>query len=184
MEVDQHGNTKYSDVPSSTSQTVDLNDKSAGISTINSTQSEKLVQEAIKKDNTAKEAVVDEKNPKEVNPVGETAVVMDAVKKEKMPYSVFQMTTPIDQQTFQNERSIPVDFKVDPALQEGDLIQVFVDGNAVGSPVHATHVEVAGLNRGSHQFHGVLINDKKSILKQTPPITIFIHYANANSRPN
>jgi hypothetical protein len=94
-----------------------------------------------------------------------------------VPYSAFAITSPTDQQTFQNQRQIPIVLKIDPPLQKGDRIQLYVDGAAYGAALESTQLQVEQLNRGSHTLSASLIDSKRNLLKETPSITIFIQYA-------
>jgi hypothetical protein len=92
-------------------------------------------------------------------------------------YTAFFISSPSEQQTFQNQRDIGVDISITPKLQKGDLIQLSVDGNNVGEAAATTHFQVNQLPRGTHQISATLLDANKSVLKQTPAINFFVHYA-------
>jgi hypothetical protein len=92
-------------------------------------------------------------------------------------YSTFLITSPTDQFTFQNQRDIPVEVKLDPELKKGDTIRLFVDGAPVGSPFNNTHLSIKQLDRGTHKIYAVLLDENQSQLKQSNAVTIYVHYA-------
>lgn len=93
-------------------------------------------------------------------------------------YSDFSIASPKDQETFQNQRYIPVEIKISPELQTGDKIQIYLDGKPAGPPVESVHVGLAEIERGTHQLSAALVSEDQQTLKQSQTITIYIHYAN------
>src|SRR3990167_4519270 len=51
----------------------------------------------------------------------------DAVVQKHVDYSAFTITSPKDQETFQNATELPINVDINPALQEGDKIQFYLD---------------------------------------------------------
>lgn len=103
---------------------------------------------------------------------------------EKKRYTTFEMKTPADQETFQNAVEIPLAVTIEPALQKGDTIQFFLDGQSVNKPSSSTTAVVSKtkddkpvLERGSHTFYAVLYDEKHKQIKTTPEVTVFMHYA-------
>lgn len=96
---------------------------------------------------------------------------------DKKSYTIFSITTPTDQTTFQNQREIPVVIQVEPKLQEGDKIQLFIDGNKYGNPAESTSLTTGQLDRGSHTLSAAIVDNNNVILKQTNTITIYVQYA-------
>ena len=93
------------------------------------------------------------------------------------PYTQFGITSPQDQQTYQNQRDIPVEFDANPRLQRGDSIQVYVDGAKYRDPWFSQHAAIYLLNRGTHTVSAVLLDNTGAPLKQSNAVTIYIHYA-------
>ena len=96
---------------------------------------------------------------------------------ERKVYSAFSIQSPKDQDTLQNERELSVELALNPELQEGDKIQLVIDGTPYGSPSSSTHQAVGQLNRGSHQISAVLMDKNNNVLKQSGTITVYVHYA-------
>jgi hypothetical protein len=93
------------------------------------------------------------------------------------PYTNFSIGFPTNQQTFQNQPTIPVNIMVDPPLQLGDKIQLSIDGMPFGPPVTVTHFEIGQLIRGTHQLYCELKNSSGRTLMQSQTITIFVKQA-------
>src|SRR5437588_8336323 len=67
---------------------------------------------------------------------------------ERKPYSTFMIVSPKDQETIQNQPVIPVEITTEPKLQDGDRIQLLLDGKFWGEPAPSTHFEMVQVNRG------------------------------------
>ena len=103
--------------------------------------------------------------------------------KKKIPYTQFKITSPKDQDTFQNATEIPVDIAITPALQEGDKIQFYLDGKAVSEPIASTSYSIPKIKgteeiieRGSHEITANLLDEQGETIKTTPSVTIYAHY--------
>lgn len=93
-------------------------------------------------------------------------------------YSNFAMVDPTDQETFQNQRDIPVKMKIDPPLQEGDKVQLYVDGQPAGDPsADLNQLVIHQVDRGEHVLTAALLDNEGHVLKKTDNITVFIHYS-------
>jgi hypothetical protein len=101
-------------------------------------------------------------------------------KPAKKEYITFAISSPTDQQTIQNEPVITVKFKVEPELQKGDMIQVFLDGTPQGKPTASTTVNLDLVQRGQHQLSATLMDANQATLKQSNLVTIFVHRASVN----
>jgi hypothetical protein len=93
------------------------------------------------------------------------------------PYTSFTLTSPVDQQTFQNQRDIPVEFSMEPALQRQDSIQVYVDGVPNRQPWSTPHAAIYQVDRGTHTIYAELLDNSKKVVKRSNTVTVFIHYA-------
>jgi hypothetical protein len=95
-------------------------------------------------------------------------------------YGTFAITSPTDQQTFQNQRVIFVQFNINPALRPGDKVLVFVD-NGILPFMETTQTQVAlqNLPRGERSIFARLVDKNGGILMQTNPIKIYVKYATA-----
>lgn len=111
-------------------------------------------------------------------PESKPPVVME---KPPIPYTLFQISSPKDQETIQNQPVITVNLLLKPELQMGDQVQLFVDSKPWGNPTISTQIELVNMDRGIHRLYALLLDDKQTILKQTNIITIYVHHASINS---
>ena len=107
----------------------------------------------------------------------ETAIPTAIMDDTRTPYTSFSLVSPVDQQTFQNQRLIPVEVSMVPALQLGDKVQLNVDGNPYGALVAGTQLTIGQLDRGSHTVSAALFSKDNVILKSTNTITIYVQFA-------
>lgn len=149
-QTDENGNVTYSDMPLKNSQLVVIPE-------VNTTASQQ----------PPKKTMTNTPSTPSPSSSGET----------KITYTTFTMTSPIDQQTFQNQRAIPVEIKIEPALQTGDKIQLYVDGKPYGTAMESTTLTTQQLERGSHTISAALIDRAQTVLKQTGTATIYVQYA-------
>ncbi len=96
-------------------------------------------------------------------------------------YVTFEVLSPKNQETVQNQTVIPIKVKIEPQLQAGDVLQIFVDDQAWGTPSPSTDLTLNNLGRGSHIIYIVIYDKKHVMVKKSFPITIFVHLASVNS---
>lgn len=102
--------------------------------------------------------------------------------EEKVPYTSFVIQSPKDQETFYNQTQIDASVTIEPALQSGDLIQFYLNAEAIGKASDNTAIVIPRvsddkeiLTRGSHTLHAVIINAEGNVIETTPSITVFVH---------
>jgi len=158
--IDSQGNVIYSDTPSNKkAERIEIPDDTNQDQSSSAESSESA--KSVMSTNSANMDAVKTAN---VNPV-----------KEKKPYTKFFILSPPDQATLQNQPIIYVDITIDPLLQEGDKIQIYLDGRPWGSASASTHFELTRPDRGTHQISARLIDDKQRIVKETGSYTIYVH---------
>jgi hypothetical protein len=160
QQVDESGNTTYSDMPlNQNAKVVELKSTTIPSTTdLNASVSTTASTDAKSKDTKAP--------------------AVTAQEEVLQPYSYFAIDVPKDNDTFQNQRSIPVEVKTTPALQKGDKVQLYLDGNPFGAPQESSHLTLDNVERGSHQISASLVRGGQ-VLRTSQVITLFIHYANA-----
>jgi hypothetical protein len=57
-----------------------------------------------------------------------------------------------------NEGKVPVSIALEPPLQEGHLVRLYVDGEAVRGRFSGVDIELSGLERGSHQLRAEVVD--------------------------
>ena len=103
--------------------------------------------------------------------------------QEKQPYHSLIIQTPTDQATIQNQPTVNVEVKVDPELQTGDQVQMYLDGTSFGLPSQATKLSLPRIERGTHQLYATIIDINKTIIKKSPSITIYVHQTSVLNPP-
>lgn len=159
MQKDDDGNIIYTDIPNNNSQPVSL-------TSVNSVPATTMSKPQETEQQTAQE-----------NLEVEAAIV------ENKPYLSFNIASPTNNATFQNQSTITVRLSINPPLQPGDMIQLFLDGQAIGQPVAKTSIDIVNITRGEHTLFAKLLNSAQQTLKQTESVKIFVHLANLNTRP-
>ena len=112
---------------------------------------------------------------------GQTNPAPEKKQIENIPYTAFSITSPANGATIQNQPVITLTVKVEPKLQEGDTIQIYLDGNPIGPPSDSTSFSLNHIDRGQHQMYAVLLNNEKTMVKKTESITIYVHYGKVSS---
>jgi hypothetical protein len=110
-----------------------------------------------------------------------TPATGDTATETRVTYTTFALISPADQETFQNQRLIPVKVLIEPKLQTGDKTQLYVDGKPYGDPAEGSDLTVNQLDRGSHTLSAVIVDTGNLILKSTNTITINVQYARLGS---
>jgi hypothetical protein len=86
--------------------------------------------------------------------------VPEANKVPPPQYSI-QITDPMANQTLQNTTpDLPVTVSVTPVLVEGDMVQIYLDGQPVGNPSSSTTITIPKVLRGSHTIQAKVIQPK------------------------
>lgn len=150
--VDANGNVTYTDKPTSNN----------------------AVPVTIPKGNTAPATPSADTSP---DSSANTMPVSDTTLNSKQAYTKFSISSPADQESIQNQPMLSVKLDVMPALQEGDVIQVYVDGGPIGNAMHQTSFDFTTPYRGTHILSATLFDKDMKVLKRSNTITIFVHQA-------
>lgn len=97
-------------------------------------------------------------------------------------YNLLMIVSPKVGETFQNVMTIPVVVKLEPDLQTGDTLQLFVDGQPWQAPSKSTKLTLFQLERGTHEIYVTVNDQNKVLLKKSNSITFFVHRASAINR--
>lgn len=89
---------------------------------------------------------------------------LEATKKvDAISYQV-SIVAPAQDQTFTNEiTTIDVKVNVTPALQKGDKIQLFLNGQPHGSPSESTTFTLQSLFRGAYTIKAQIVNERATL---------------------
>lgn len=110
-----------------------------------------------------------------------TSTAAATVVEEQGDYNLLSITSPKDQETFQNQPSIPVEVKVEPKLREGDHIMLVLDDKPWGEPSPSTRLTLNNVERGFHILGAVIIDGNQKILKKSNIVTIYVHRSTLNN---
>ena len=154
VQTDKSGNIEYTDVPSGD------NAKQVDLPQVNTAPGPAAAGE-----NPASGSITVEK---------EAPAVPAAPAKA---YSVFDLASPADGETIQNQPVIPIDIKIDPPLRPNDKIQIYLDGTPWGPPGKSTHFEFNAPDRGTHTLSAKLLDVNNNVVMQSGVNTVYIHHA-------
>lgn len=93
------------------------------------------------------------------------------------PYKSFEIISPTDQASIQNQPKLNIDIKLDPALRSGDRVQIYLDGKEWGKALPSIHFEFTIPDRGQHSLSAAVFDANLKLLEQTNTITIYVHQA-------
>lgn len=84
---------------------------------------------------------------------------------------------PENNETFQNTGNVvPVRLRLEPDLQEGHAIWIYLDGKRVdGLAASGTEFDLPGIARGTHTLTVVVANTSGESIVSSPPITFYLH---------
>lgn len=82
-----------------------------------------------------------------------------------------------------NEQRMVVAVALEPPLQEGHAIQVWIDGSAVGAPYNGTAVELSGVYRGQHRLQVRVLDATGKVLAQSAVVTFTLRQAGLKPGP-
>lgn len=150
--IDRDGVSSYSDIPSPNAKQIDVTPTN----------------------------VVPAAQPKTSTTTSTTVEVDPNAPAARKPYTLFTFLAPKNEETIQNQPSFTVQVQSQPALQPGDKIGLFLDGNLQGVPQDGTQFTLVHIDRGTHQLRAVIVDKTGAVLKETPSITIYVRYASVN----
>ncbi|OGT50556.1 MAG: hypothetical protein A3E53_03440 [Gammaproteobacteria bacterium RIFCSPHIGHO2_12_FULL_39_24] len=108
----------------------------------------------------------------------------DIADSKHVPYTLFEMSSPKNQDTISNATEVKVTVNINPALQKGDKIRYNLDGKPISDPITDTTFTIQKISdttdilpRGPHTFSADILDADHKVIKTTPTITVFFHYA-------
>ena len=89
-------------------------------------------------------------------------------------YSV-SIATPANETTIpMGPGNFPVTASVEPALSQGDLLQLHVDGSPSGNPQSSRNWTLTNVFRGAHDLKVVVVNDKNDPLAESESVRVYV----------
>ncbi|OUS03934.1 hypothetical protein A9Q90_07925 [Gammaproteobacteria bacterium 54_18_T64] len=101
--------------------------------------------------------------------------------EDEVPYTIARIAKPLNEATIPpGQTTVAVELSLQPALQEGHLVQLYIDGQAQGSPTVSSTFSVTGLFRGAHKVHAEILGADKKRKVKTPTVTFFVKQHSSN----
>lgn len=96
------------------------------------------------------------------------------------PYTV-KITSPADETSFpMGPGNFSVSVRVSPSLKKYDGLQLFVDGEARGSPQRDTLWDLINVFRGQHDLTVAIVNNAGETLAMSEPVRVYVHRPSTN----
>lgn len=145
--VDENGTVHYSDVPQGGAEEIDIAEPQTFESTV------KAAPRPAQRQPTAQEQA-----------------------RQAHEYDLVQITTPRLDQVFWNVGgNIPVSLNVQPGLQSGDTVRVYLDGKAVEDfPSTGTSHQLSEVWRGSHTLRAEVVDASGQVLAQSEMVVFHV----------
>jgi hypothetical protein len=86
-------------------------------------------------------------------------------------YTKLTIAEPADDSTFRNNAGqVNVKLELEPALQDGDVVAILLDGKEIGQG-RSTTLSLSNVDRGSHSLQAIVKNAQGTTLISASPIT-------------
>lgn len=79
-----------------------------------------------------------------------------------------------------NEGTIEVHVQTTPERKNGQKLQLFLDGQKLGSPQISPTIRALNIDRGTHQVQVLLLDEKGKSLAKTQVVTVHLQRVSAN----
>ncbi|WP_239495401.1 DUF4124 domain-containing protein [Salinicola halophilus] len=107
-------------------------------------------------------------------------------RSEAFEYARFAIASPSDEQTLPTGQAgnVQVQLDIDPALRQGDRVQLRVNGEVRQSPMHTRVFALTGLDRGEYRLVAELVDTGGQVRLATAPVTLYVQRASVNLPAN
>ncbi|MCB1705298.1 MAG: DUF4124 domain-containing protein [Halioglobus sp.] len=117
--------------------------------------------------------------PPNVAPV-ESSPAGTVEEEAPQPYTV-TITNPADETSFpMGPGNFSVSVRVSPALKKYEGLQLFVDGEAWGSPQRDTMWDLINVFRGQHDITVAVVNNAGETITMSDPVRVYVHRPSTN----
>lgn len=90
-------------------------------------------------------------------------------------YDLLEVSTPTEGETIRNnEGKVTVGLRLEPTLRQGDVIELFLDGEKIPGELSTTGATLSNLNRGSHSLKARVIDASGQELISSQPVTFYL----------
>jgi hypothetical protein len=91
-------------------------------------------------------------------------------------YKVLEIISPEEQGTVRSAPGeVPVFVALDPALRQGDVLRVILDGKPWPGKFESTVIKLENVDRGEHQIAVAVYDAKGRLVKQSDSHTFYLH---------
>lgn len=117
--------------------------------------------------------------PRPIKPRTPTAAPAAAAATERFSgYDSIQIVQPEANGTVRsNEGNVAVSLSLQPALQQGHRIKLFLDGGAVQGEFDGTAIQLSGVDRGSHSLRAVVSDAGGKRMGESPSVRFTLRKA-------
>lgn len=164
--VNPNGSIIFSDIPSSNSSEISLNQ----INIATQSQTSTSTSDSSEQQNTEQQQ----------SAASKTTTMPMATSTN---YTSIEINSPTNETTFQNQQSITVTVQVAPDLAKEDNVQLILDGAIYGKPQHSLSFTIDNLARGTHTIQAVIIDAQQNRQKTSQSVTFYIHQASQMLKP-
>ena len=105
----------------------------------------------------------------------------DEASEDEVAYTKARIIQPSNNATIPpGQLEIVVQIALEPSLQTGHLVQIYVDGRKQGLPSASSTFTLTSLNRGEHSIHAEIIGTGKQRKAKTQTITVHVKQHSSN----
>lgn len=113
----------------------------------------------------------------------QSAATGSAVRFER--YSSMDIVQPQPGGTVRsNDGKVPVSIALDPALQKGHSIKLFLDGQAINGSFEAPAIELSGVERGTHRLQASVVDLGGQRMIESSPVRFTLRKMGLNDPGN
>ncbi|SEN31359.1 DUF4124 domain-containing protein [Halomonas caseinilytica] len=115
-----------------------------------------------------------------------TASGRDGMDTPSRIYDAFAIAAPADGATLPTGAAgdVRVRLELRPALREGHLLRLRLDGNIVRPAARQPVIELTNLSRGEHHLRAELLDARGQVLQRTSAVTLYVQRASVNMLRN
>lgn len=85
------------------------------------------------------------------------------------------IVSPVDQQTFQNQPLIPVQFTFPGSLPDGGTFNLYLDGKVASAISKGNSFSLNSVARGMHTLQVKALDQNGTVLAESQSITLYVH---------
>lgn len=102
----------------------------------------------------------------------------------EVQYSTFAITSPAPGESIVNTGGVvQVDVQLEPRLQPGHTLQVYLDGRAIDGAPNGTSYSLTDVPRGEHTLVAVITDPRGTRLLSSEPVTFFVRQTSIAKPP-